>query len=219
MATRNKLRYMMLLLILWAPMYFGIQKAITVGAYDFFTKFDAAIPLIPQFVWVYHSLVPVIIGTMIWLVQDRRLFFTMLWSSMIATAIMNFSYIIFPAFYPREIFPIETLSEFILAATRDFDGANNTFPSSHVAFSWLIFLTAVNTSFAKRFKAAKYLFLFWAISVSAATLLLKQHYIIDVISGLFLSVFVFYGVKWMQEKYLYKRDARKDGGEDGDYTR
>jgi len=76
--------------------------------------------------------------------------------------------------------------------TYQVDGSSNTFPSGHVAFAWIMFLGAAHSEAAKRIQGLQALYLLWAIGISLSTLTLKQHYIVDVFSGIFLALISFY---------------------------
>ena len=210
MTIKSRLNYTLVFISIWTFIYFGVQGLAENSKFNFLTDIDEAIPLMPEFIWIYHSLIPVIFGTMVWLVKDRSLFFNMFWASVVATVVLNISYAFLPSFYPRAEFAVDGLSESLLYLTRELDGANNTFPSSHVTFSWLISLVAVNSQTVRSVRGFGSLFLLWAIGVSMSTLVLKQHYIVDVAAGIALSFAAFYGVKWLRERYLYRGSLLDD---------
>jgi len=79
------------------------------------------------------------------------------------------------------------------------DGAQNTFPSGHVTFSWLILLAAAE---ALTNKSMRLIYFLWAMAVTVSTLVLKQHYIVDVFSGILLAYGVFYLVKRLMSAKL-----------------
>ena len=139
MSLVTKTKYLILFIFLNLVTYFGIQFFITVNEYDLLTQFDLNIPFIPEFVWVYHTLVPVIAVTMLVLVKKKELFLSAMGAFGVATLALSVFYIAFPSFYPRESFQATAgLSGFLLEWTRLIDGAHNTFPSGHVTFAWLL---------------------------------------------------------------------------------
>jgi len=79
--------------------------------------------------------------------------------------------------------------------TRVFDAANNTFPSGHVVFTWLMFLAASKSKMVKEQLGLNFIFLLWTLGISLSTLLIKQHYIVDVASGCLLAFVIFYFVE------------------------
>jgi len=139
------------------------------------------------------------------LVKKKRIFFTTFWSCVLATVILNLMYLIFPSFYPRVDFEINTISELLVDFTRQVDGANNTFPSGHVTFAWILFWGVVYSKTANTLKGIKSLYMLWAIGISLSTLVLKQHYIVDVASGFGMALTIFFFVKILFEHYdLYE---------------
>ncbi len=149
----------------------------------------------PQYIWLYHSIVPAILVTMILAVKNREVFLSIFWSCLLAAIVLNISYMCFPSYYPRQDFEVNTLSEALLYMTRQIDGANNTFPSGHVAFSWLLAMGMWATKLAERYSYVKFVYLLWAIGISLSTLVLKQHYIVDVVSGILLALLCYYMAK------------------------
>ena len=97
-------------------------------------------------------------------------------------------YAFFPAFYPRDIHTEASVSGFLVDITRAIDGSNNTFPSGHVTFAWLLVFFVGLSNFAKKHKWIQPAYILWAFLLSISTLVLKQHFIIDVFSGVTLAV-------------------------------
>tara|TARA_R110000824_G_scaffold195992_2_gene378964 strand:- start:1270 stop:1947 length:678 start_codon:yes stop_codon:yes gene_type:complete len=184
---KSKASYMMFFSIINFALYFVIQAFATEHRFDFMTSYDEAIPFMPEHIWIYHSMMPVIVVTMALLVKTKRNFFITFWSCVVAAFVLNISYLLLPAHYPRIPFEINTLSEALVDLTRQIDGANNTFPSGHVTFAWILFIGASNTKLADIFLGIKPLYLLWAIGISLSTLVLKQHYIVDVLTGVSLA--------------------------------
>tara|TARA_R110002074_G_scaffold112241_2_gene240356 strand:- start:105 stop:752 length:648 start_codon:yes stop_codon:yes gene_type:complete len=192
MPRYDKVKYISLMLVIYASSYILIQAFITTHEFDLITEFDNAIPFMPQHIWIYHSILPVIFLTMLSLVQTKTVFFTTFWACAIATVVLNVSYLCFPSFYPRSEFEVETVSEAVLWLTRKIDGSHNTFPSGHVTFAWIMFLGACRTELATKVEGIKSLYLLWAIGLALSTLTLKQHYLVDVLSGIVLALTSFY---------------------------
>ena len=188
----DKMRYILFMILLYLGLYVGIQLVVTTHKFDFLTEFDKAVPFMPQHVWIYHSILPIIFATMLILVKTKKVFLTTFYACMIATLILNTSYVLFPSFYPRPDFEVNNLSEAILYMTYKIDGSNNTFPSGHVSFAWIMFFGALSSMAAKKVNGLRSLYLLWAIGISLSTLTLKQHYIVDVLSGIALAAASFY---------------------------
>tara|TARA_R110000824_G_scaffold166215_12_gene342964 strand:+ start:433 stop:846 length:414 start_codon:yes stop_codon:yes gene_type:complete len=134
----------------------------------------------------------------------------MICACLAATVVLNIFYIYLPSFYPRIEFEVATISEYLVELTRAIDKANNTFPSGHVTFAWLIFYAASFSQLAGKYKIIKFTYLIWASMISFATLALKQHYIVDVVSGIFLATLCFYTASVLLKTYSF-RVVKEDG--------
>ena len=193
MSLVTKTKYLILFLFLNLVTYFGIQFFITASEYDLLTQFDVNIPLVPEFVWIYHTLIPVIALTLLVLVKKKELFLSAMGAFGIATVALSVFYIAFPSFYPREGFETSAgVSAFLLECTRWIDAPHNTFPSGHVTFAWLLTFLVGLASCAKRNKLIYLGFFIWASLISVSTLVLKQHYVIDVFSGMALAAICYF---------------------------
>jgi len=117
------------------------------------------------------------------------------WACIVAGLLMSVFHIAAPAIYPRAPFEVTNVHETLVEFTRTIDGASNTFPSGHVAFSWLMFLAARKTKYAKENPFISRFFLLWAIGISFSTLVIKQHFVADVVSGIATAVLSFYIAK------------------------
>ena len=93
MSNRYKIAHIFLVAILYLGGYVLIQKYITTHKFDFLTEFDQAVPLMPEYIWLYHSLIPAILLTMLSLVRTKKLFLTTFWSCMLAGLILKISYL------------------------------------------------------------------------------------------------------------------------------
>ncbi len=159
--------------------YFLVQSYVS-NEYNFMTPLDKAIPFMPEFVWIYQSLLPVIAVTMVLLVKSKRLFFNTFWACLAATFIIHVFWISFPSFYPRpELIP-EGISEALVQFSYDIDNSSNTFPSGHVLSR---------------------LYLLWAIGVSLSTLAIKMHYVVDIVGGIAVASFCFYTMRELIKRY------------------
>ena len=129
MPRRDRMKYILLMMMLYLGLYVAIQALVTTHEFDFITEFDKAIPFMPEHVWIYHSMLPAILLTMILLVKTKRTFFSTFWACMITAFILNVSYVFFPSFYPRPEFDVTTVSEALVYLTYQIDSPSNTFPS------------------------------------------------------------------------------------------
>ena len=139
--------------------------------------------------------------TMVYAVTTRQNFFNMLWACVMAGIIMNIFYILLPCFYPRPPLEVSTLSEFVVQATRYVDAAHNTLPSGHVTFAWLTVLAFFSCDTFASSRFLKFSYIIWVVLVSISTLTLKQHYVLDVVSGIALAFLSFYSARYLLNRY------------------
>jgi len=191
------------MLVTYIGVYVFVQAFVTTHKFDFLTEFDTAIPFMPEHVWIYHTILPAIFLTMFLLVETKYIFLSTFWACVIAMVILNISYIFFPSFYPRPEFEVSSISEAMVYLTYQIDGSNNTFPSGHVAFAWIMFFGAFYSKIVCRVQGLRALYFLWAVGISLSTLTLKQHYIVDVFSGVLLAIISFYlSSKIMKQRSL-----------------
>ena len=193
MSIKVKARYLFLAFFPYLILYFLIQSLIEASQYDLSTSLDVQIPFIPRFIWIYHTILPVIFLTGILLFKRKDIFLGLILAIIFAGALMCISYIMFPSFYPREaIIGASTPSEWLLDITRSIDGPHNTFPSSHVTFAWLLVFFVRLSEYVQKKPLIQHLYIVWAILISVSTLTLKQHFIVDVFSGIAMAAICFY---------------------------
>lgn len=193
MSAKVKARYILLAFLPYFTFYFLIQSFITVSQYNLLTDIDEKIPFIPHFIWVYHSIVPVIALTAILLFQKREIFLGLVFSIIFAGIFMCLSYIAFPSFYPREMLvDSSTLTGWLIEITRSIDGPHNTFPSGHVTFAWLLVFFVGLSQYTRKHLWIQGIYFLWAILLTISTLTLKQHFIVDVFSGIVLATATYF---------------------------
>jgi len=104
--------------------------------------------------------------------------------------ILGILYVLIPAAYPRPDITNTDISSILLKLTYELDGSNNTFPSAHVALSLICVLTFINCKICNN-NLCKIFAWIWFLSISASTLLLKQHHIVDVFAGAIVALGIF----------------------------
>jgi membrane-associated phospholipid phosphatase len=182
-----KTKYAFIFLIINVLTYFSIQALVT-NQYNFLIPLDQEIPFVPEFIWVYHTLMPVIMLTLIFQVKTKSNFYFTIWSLFVATGILCLFYLFFPSYYPRPEHTFVTLAERLVELTYNVDKSCNTFPSGHVTFSWIAFLSVLRTPAYKNNVVVRLSYISWIILITLSTLTLKQHYVFDVVSGIVLAL-------------------------------
>jgi membrane-associated phospholipid phosphatase len=202
MSNAKKAAYTTGLFVAFFCFYFVIQFIPQANKIDILFEIDKLIPLMPEFIWIYWSLPLQIFFAMVLIIQDRNLFFETFWSCIVASLLAFGFYLTLPIHYPREAFELATLSSHLLELTRSVDKANNTFPSSHVIFTWLMYISTARTKLAGKYRGLSLLFMFWTVGITVSTLAVKQHFIVDAAFGCFLSFLIFYLVNKIRENWI-----------------
>lgn len=190
----STLRYLLLLVVCytaWVPLYFltgwiGEQRG---AAFDPALPVDAIWPFVPEAVFVY--LLAYVIVVALFLIRRSTLFLNYAYLNFI---VMNlaafFIFALLPAAGPsRSDLPGEVPA--LLAFMFEVDVQWNAFPSLHVANPVLIMLLSFRERGVDRISVG---LLGIAVAISLSTLLVRQHYLLDVIGGIALAVLVFVGL-------------------------
>jgi membrane-associated phospholipid phosphatase len=173
------------------------HAAARLATFDLTTAIDRRIPLMPQFVWIYafcyiYPLVPLFV-TRDWHRFNRGL---------LAMAIANITafivYLVFPVAIPRAELGT-SISEQMLAFIYwlDFAPAVTELPSLHVFFAWLVYLMSRRQRLNRLGDALLFLV---ACGITISTVLVKQHFVLDVVVGL-----VWAAGSWHAASLLYAR--------------
>lgn len=98
-------------------------------------------------------------------------------------------FILYPAYMPKPGLEVANVFDGLVAWIWRVDTNANAFPSQHVAYSVVCALVL-----GKAFKGKVVYFVALAIMISISTMLIKQHYIWDVIGGGLIAVIAYYFV-------------------------
>jgi membrane-associated phospholipid phosphatase len=202
MSHAAKAKFVFLALLPYFIFYFLLQTIVVFNhTYNLTTEIDDIIPFVPEFIWIYHTIIPVFLLTTIFIIERKSVFFVALSSSVLAYSLLLIFYALLPAFYPRAATEATSLSALLVDLTRTIDGANNTFPSGHVTFAWLLVLFIRISNFAKKCNWIQPLYIIWACLISVSTLVLKQHFIVDVFSGMSLAALCYF----LAKRFVFER--------------
>lgn len=112
----------------------------------------------------------------------------------IALAVASIIYLVYPAYVQRPVISSAGFFDKIVLWYYSIDLPHNSFPSLHVA-------NAVLSSIAlMKLKNGKY-FLIWLAAVILSVLFVKQHYILDVLAGIGLSLLIYFSSKPFFKEY------------------
>ncbi|MHC1781162.1 MAG: phosphatase PAP2 family protein [Anaerolineaceae bacterium] len=175
-------------LLVWLLLFFGVNRRQVdpLRRVDFRTSFDDKIPFIPEFAWVYFSTYFFVFQPF-FILSDAKQFYWMLagFSSIsICASLVH-------AALPSKICRYENLnttrmSGKMLHLFQQTCKPYGNFPSMHVGLS----VPVVISNYLVVGIGMGTLTLVWAVLIALSTLFTKQHYIIDVLSGLFGGLMV-----------------------------
>lgn len=147
---------------------------------DLTSALDRAIPLVPAFVWPYEAcyLVPFVVP---FVLRDWHRFNVGLLALLLANLTAFVVYFALPIAFPHP--PLgASLAERVLALeyAADFSPGANAFPSMHVAITWILVAAALG----QRTRLVDGLLLALALAITASTVFVKMHLVIDAVGGL-----------------------------------
>lgn len=165
------------------------------------TALDRAVPLMPWTIFVYMSEYVLFISAY-FTFRDELTRNKYIWAYFGVLTVGAVFFIFFPTTYPRHDYPLPLdMNPFIyraFAALREADDPSNCFPSMHVT---CCFLTAYAFLEKTESRRSFWIYFAWATVIALSTLPTKQHYIVDVMSGLALSA-CGYWVFFKKAKYV-----------------
>ncbi len=161
---------------------------------------DAIIPFIPWTVLIYVSEYLFFIAIYI-TCRDMENLNKYLYSFLATQGVSCLIFFFWPTTFPRHLFPIPADTHPFIAGVwawlRQADTPLNCFPSLHVSTVYLsayIFLDEQREKFP--------FFITWGTLIALSTLPTKQHYIVDIVAGLFLSLVAYW---FFHRKAKYRR--------------
>jgi membrane-associated phospholipid phosphatase len=160
----------------WVPV-----NAYSVGrdAATLYLPGESSLPFVPEFEYLYAFgyVLPVIGLLNIPTVRGAvRVLIAFLLTLVVAYA----TYLVFPVYLERPDLVVDSLATFLLSLEYK-DPSYNHFPSLHVTFVWLGY-------FASRSGLRRpWIYAVFALGVTASTMLVKQHYFVDLVYGFGLA--------------------------------
>lgn len=179
----RKQKHFLVYYLIWAPY---ILAYVLTNRFPLFnpvqlslTKLDKAIPFLPFMIFIYVSYL-VYAFIVIARSKDDQQVTEIFYITHIQLFICLCFFILYPVTYPRETFyyanPITHLfNQFWIW----FDAPNNCFPSLHTANCCL----AIHFS---QDKEKRWIYTAWGMLIIFSTLTCKQHYIVDILAGIFV---------------------------------
>jgi len=179
-------------MLLLAPLnsFYLILNTPERGAYNLTTTFDNAIPFVKEFIVPYVAWYGFIFFVMAYLCfKDRRTYYITLTCYALGLASSFITFYFFQTTVPRpEVMGSDVFSKMVLRIYGA-DQPYNCFPSIHVLTSFLM----VKAVSASTFRSTANLLAVWfsAVMIIVSTLLVKQHVILDAVSGIIYADLIF----------------------------
>ena len=156
--------------------------------YNFSNRLDEQIPFVPWTILIYLGCyVFWIINYIIGCRQDREKAFRFMGADLFAKLVCLLCFLAFPTTNVRPVIEGNSIWEELMRMLYHVDAADNLFPSMHCLTSAFCFISVRgNEKVPKWYKAAS---LLMAAGICISTLTTRQHVLIDVFAGVFLSEF------------------------------
>jgi len=190
--TRGRLHFGKTLLVgyaLWIAAFELVGRyAATLQTHDLTTAWDRAIPLVPAFIWPYEACYALPLVAL-WLFRDWHRFNVGLLAILLASLCAFAVYLLVPVAFPRPVLGTGVPAQLLAAEfAADFSPGANKLPSLHVAISWIVLFAVWGQA---RHRAVNLLALGLVSAITASTLLVKQHLLLDVVTAVPLAAAAF----------------------------
>jgi membrane-associated phospholipid phosphatase len=180
-------RLVVVLLVAYAlfAVTYSAVNAFSVGrpAHTLWLPGERAVPFVPAFEFLYALayFVPLLA---VFRLPDARAFARLITALGLTLAVAYATYLAFPVHLERPPLAVRSIATFLLWLEYH-DPSYNHFPSLHVATAWLFYLACRP---ALRWPRA---FAALLVGITISTIFVKQHYLVDVVSGVTLA-----GLTW-----------------------
>ena len=172
-------------LVLFAVVYFGTNWITSqrTGNYRLFFEWELAIPFVPGMIYVYASLLVLLLLPAVTLTR-RQL--PALARAMLATLfVASVIYLLLPAELGFERPGYVAGHDVVYQALYALELPHNLVPSLHIATSTLLIAAVLHNTSSRWIRLGLIL---WCMLICVSVLLVHQHHILDVISGLLLGI-------------------------------
>lgn len=192
----------------WLAIYRSVGSvAVTFDAHDLSTSFDRALPVWPQWVWIYDFcfLLPAFLVMML---KDGHAINRLVIAIFVAVVSASAVFLLFPVVHPLPVLGDSLAERWVTYHyENDFPPGANKMPSLHVVNA-ILFWLAVRQGSSSRW--ARGVMLVLAVLIAASTVLIKQHLIIDVLIGIPWA----FGVWWVAKRLYAPLEVLGLGPED-----
>jgi membrane-associated phospholipid phosphatase len=195
--ARPRLHYAKVLALAYAVWFLSFEAvgryAATLPTTDLTSAWDRALPLIPAFIWPYELCYALPFFSLV-VIRDWRRFNVALLAILLASVTAFVVYLLVPVAFPRPSLGT-SLSERLIALeyAADFSPGANKLPSMHVALSWIMGAAM----YRQRGRVVDGVVLVMVVAITASTVFVKQHLLLDVAAGIVWGLVAFRLANWL----------------------
>lgn len=168
--------------------YFGTKLVNhSLPKYDLTTPLDSKIPILPWFAFIYvgcylfWAFNYMMVGRV-----NKEHFYRFISNIFLGYIISGLIFCIFPTFIVRpDLSEIQGLGKSVVAYVYNSDTPVNLFPSMHCQISWYCYLGIRKQK--EIAKSYQYFSLIMAILVCISTVVIRQHYVVDIFAGIAIA--------------------------------
>ncbi len=202
----NKIKYAILPFLLFLIVLYGsywvnqvITSASPEGSWHWGTTWaktplDDLIPLIPEFIYIYHFTFLISFLYFFYLAyKDKRKFYDMLVTLIISFAISGVIYFLFNTYFVKPDFEPTNFTDNMVVWVWNSTNPTNCFPSQHCFMALALFFACVDCKSMNTF--SRVFGCICGILVVLSTVFTKQHYALDFVGSLVIFGSIFYLTK------------------------
>lgn len=170
--------------------------------------FDGQIPLLPQFVIIYHLWYLFLIFNIGYLLlRDKDEFLNAILSINLGNILAYITFFFFQSRVPRPLVAGDGFFENIVRFTYTIDQPYNGFPSIHVLTTTVMMIALSRMDIPKSYKVGS---LFFGLLIILSTVFVKQHVVLDILGGL-----IYAGASYAIIAGIRSRFSLKTGSKEG----
>lgn len=150
---------------------------------------DDLVPFVPILAIPYLSylaIVPIVVPILTLVAKSLKGFFTIGWALIGAQLFMDLGYFLFQTWVQRTQTPPNDFFGGLVHLVWGNDQPFNGFPSAHCAWTTIGILALFRLR--KRFPKTSWILMAWLLLIYPATVMLQQHYLIDVYAGIAIGI-------------------------------
>ncbi len=181
-----------------------VQPATGDGAYQTFVLkswLDEKIPFVPILALPYITylvIVPFLVPALNLVARSMRRFLTVGIALIVSQLILDLSYWLFQTNVPRTVTPPDDVFGWMVRMVWGNDQPFNGYPSAHC--TWAMIGILALWRLRSRFPKTSWILMPWLALVFPATVMLQQHFLMDVYAGVFVGFATYWAVMFAVER-------------------